>query len=277
MRIARLLLAFGLVTASAVACDSQFGDTPTATFVPPPQGKDKTIAQIADPESQDRVKPGSSVSVSGAVIVAVDTYNETPGGNAAGTIYVSDLSGAPYSGAALFNPTWVPGNLRPGAGDAFDFQGTYTESGTLPIVFAPDTFLVQLSNPVGTFRYEASVPEPTVIDIEDLETFEKGRQWMNMLVTVKNVTVYRDLTTASKSGRLSAGLLPAPTGDAGVASNGSVCAPFPQAPTLVNELMDLVPLQIKEGTKLKSLTGIVSFFCNLHIAPRTAADVVIAK
>jgi hypothetical protein len=41
--------------------------------------------------------------------------------------------------------------------------------------------------------------------------------------------------------------------------------------------MDLAPLQIAKGTKLKSLTGIVTFFCNLHIAPRTADDVVIDK
>ena len=53
--------------------------------------------------------------------------------------------------------------------------------------------------------------------------------------------------------------------------------PGPKAPTTVNELMDLAPLKIAAGTKLKSLTGIVTFFCNLHIAPRTPADVVIAK
>jgi hypothetical protein len=37
--------------------------------------------------------------------------------------------------------------------------------------------------------------------------------------------------------------------------------------------MDLTPLQLTKGTTLKSVVGVVTFFCNLHIAPRTAADI----
>lgn len=254
------------------SCDSQFGDTPKATFVPNPEGNDHRIREIANPASDTYAKSGSPVQVSGAVVVAVDTFDETHNGKSIGTIYVADMgSTEPYSGISLFNPSWVPGNLRVGAGDALDLRGTYQENNTLPVQFAPNAFLVQIANPIGTFRFEASLPPPVELkDVAVLGKYETGRPYLNMIVTVKNVTVQGDLTTVPASGRQSAKLTPEDTfpkcDEAG-----------PKAPTLVNELMDLAPLKIEAGTKLKSLTGIVTFFCNLHIAPRTAADIVIDK
>jgi hypothetical protein len=41
----------------------------------------------------------------------------------------------------------------------------------------------------------------------------------------------------------------------------------------VNELTELPVL--KEGDVIKSLTGVVTFFCNLHLAPRNANDIVL--
>lgn len=275
MHHARLLLAF-VALAGLASCDSQFGDTPSAAFVPPPAGKGHRIYEVGDPANALKAASGSSVSVSGAVVVAVDTFDETHNGKGAGTIYVADLGSAePYSGISLFNPSWVPGNLRVGAGDALDLAGTYQENSSVPILFPPDTYLVQIANPIGTFRYEAMVPEPVEIEIEELSKFDTGRKWMNMIVTVHDVTVEDDLTAPPASGRQSGGLLP--DINSGKSPNGSVCPAFPTPPSLVNELMDLVPIQIKKGTKLKSLTGVVTFFCNIHIAPRTEADIVVDK
>jgi hypothetical protein len=268
VRIARLLFAFGVLA----GCDSQFGDTPVQPFVPPPAGTDHRIYEIRDPgNKQLHAKPGDNVAVSGVVVVAVDTYDETRNGKSVGTIYVADQgSKNPYSGISLFNPTWVPGNLRVGAGDALDLKGQYQENTTIPVAFAPGSALIQIASPVGQFRYEASLPDPVVIDVNDLQNFETGSKWLNMIVTVKNVTVQRDLFPTPASGRDSSVLTPE-------AKTGACTDPFPKAPAIVNELMDLDPLQIKQGTVLSSLTGIVTFFCNLHIAPRTAADIVIAK
>lgn len=272
MRPARLLFAFALV-AAGIACDSQFGDTPKTIVVPPPEGLDSRISDIGAP-GEKKAANGAAVAVSGAVVTVVDTYDETGKGNSVGTIYIADMaSSRPYSGISLYNPAFVPGNLRVGPGDALDLRGTYQENNTIPIQFAPGAFLVQLSSPTAYFRYEASVPPPVEIDINDLQRYETGRQWLNMIVTVKNVVVHRDLFPKPDSGRLSATLadeLPR-EGDGG----GTGCAdPFPKAPTIVNELMPLEPLEIKKNTKLKSLTGLVTFFCNLHIAPRTPADIV---
>lgn len=240
--------------------------TPT---IPPPAGKDFRIHEIRDPKSPNKAAHNAQVQVSGAVVVAVDQFDETRNGRSAGTIYVADLgSKEPYSGISLFNPSFVPGNLRVGAGDALDLRGQFQENQDIPIKFAPGAFLVQLSNAIGTFRFDAEVPDPVEIELEELADYAKGSKWLNMLVTVKNVTVHGN--PFGGGGRRSYNLLPQE-------ANGIVAcdAPFPKIPTLVNALADLAPLELKDQTVIKSLTGVVTFFCNLQIAPRSVADVVL--
>lgn len=255
--------------AFASSCDSERGDPPSPTVVPSPAGKDRRIHEIRNPESPTKAAHHTQVAISGAVVVAVDRFDETNNGRSAGTVYVQDLgSKEPYSGISLFNPSFIPGNLRVGAGDALDLRGEFQENQNLPITFAPGAFLVQLSNAIGTFRFDARVPDPVEIDIKDLEDYATGGQWLNMLVTVKGVTITSD--AFGGSGRRSYSLMPE------VTQGGADCdAAFPKVPTLTNELTDLEPLQLKKDTVIKSLTGVVTFFCNLHIAPRNAHDVVL--
>ena len=93
LAVASLALAFG------ASCGSQEGDPPSPSAVPPPAGKDRRIAEIRDPESPYKAAHEASVAVSGAVVVAVDRFDETGNGRSAGTIYVADLgSQAPFSG-----------------------------------------------------------------------------------------------------------------------------------------------------------------------------------
>ncbi|MBX3205535.1 MAG: hypothetical protein KF764_10740 [Labilithrix sp.] len=271
MHPARLLpFCASLVLFTCVAsCDSREGDLPSPTFVPPPAGKDRRIHEIRDPESPSKAAHRTQVQVSGAVVVAVDQFDETRNGRSAGTIYVQDLgSKEPYSGISLFNPSFIPGNLRVGAGDALDLRGEFQENQDIPIKFAPGAFLVQLSNAIGTFRFDADVPAPVEIDIDDLADYAKGGKWLNMLVTVKNVTVHGN--PFGGGGRRSYNLLPQ------ITSGPVACdAPFPKVPTLVNALADLAPLELTDQTVIKSVTGVVTFFCNLQIAPRSVADVVL--
>jgi hypothetical protein len=270
VRFARLLLAFALY--GGAACDSQFGDTPAKTFVPNPEGNDKRIRQVTDPTSIDSVKSGTSVAISGAVVVAVDQFDETRDGRSQGTVYVSDMgSTEKYSGISLFNPTWNPGNLRVGAGDALDLRGTYTETQSIgaTVTFPAGAPLVQLSSPIGSFRFEATVPEARTIDITELEKYETARPYLNMIVRVENVHIEDDPFTGT-AGRTNVKLTR-------YAERDPFCGPFPQAPTLVNELTDLAKFELKAGTKFKSITGIVTYFCNFHLAPRSADDIVIDK
>lgn len=268
--------------APALSCDAERGDPPSPAFVPPPAGKDLRIYEIRDPESPTKAMHGSAVAVSGAVVIAVDRYDETQNGRSAGTIYVQDLgSSRPYSGISLFNPSFIPGNLRVGAGDALDLRGQFQENQDLPISFAPGAFLVQLSNAIGSLRFDARVPDPVEVPLDELADYATGSQWLNMLVTVRNVTVQGE--PFGSGGRRSWGLLPeADDADRAcespfvttVGADGTKT--FSKPPTLVNELTDLSPHaeRLQAGAVVSSLTGVVTFFCNLRIAPRSVSDVV---
>lgn len=272
MHPARLLTVCASLTllAGVASCDSQEGDQPSPSAVPPPAGKDHRIHEIRDPASPTKAAHQSQVAVSGAVVIAVDRFDETHNGRSMGTIYVQDLgSREPYSGISLFNPSFIPGNLRVGAGDALDLRGQFQENQDIPFKFAPGAFLVQLANAVGTFRFDANVPDPVEIELKDLESYDVGSKWLNMLVTVKNVTV-EGKPFISGGGRYAYDLMPPiPTEQTGCDT------PFPKVPTLVNALTDLGPVQLAPGTVIKSLTGVVTFFCNLQIAPRSVKDIVL--
>jgi hypothetical protein len=262
--------------ATVPACGTSGGDPHSNAGVPPVGGKDKRIKDVSDP-SADNHKDflAAATPISGAIVLAVDKFDETADGKSKGTIYVQDLgSKDPYSGITLFAPSFNPGNLSVAAGDVLDLNGQYTESKNIgtTVTFAPGVVLPQISKPVATFRYETQVPDPVDIDVNDLADFGKGRRWLGMLVRVKNVTLQQDaasVTTASgtNSGRVSAAL---------TAGTGGKCdAPFPKPPTLINALFDLEALGLKQGTHIASIVGVVGFFCNIQLAPRSPADIVV--
>lgn len=270
MHLARLF-SFCALAAASLSCGSEKGDPHSNPGPPPPQGTDKRIRDVANPAAPDKAKPLDTVAVSGVTVVAVDTFDETQNGRSRGTIYVQDLgSKEPYSGISLFAPSFVPGNLRVGAGDVLDLRGEYQENPSIGSAKFPEgAVLPQLSRPIATFRYEFRAPDPVDIDIADLSTFENGRKWLGMLVRVKNVTVDGPVNRDEQfNGRLSVPLLPRDLN----APNGCD-APFPKPPTLVNELADVASIDVPAGTTFKSITGVVTFFCNIHLAPRSLDDI----
>jgi hypothetical protein len=267
-----LALAYASLAAATLSCGSEGGgDPPVDKGAPAAAGPDARIREIADPQSPKVAKHLDAVAVSGAVVIAVDTFDETENGRSRGTIYVQDIGTAePYSGVSLFGPTFVPGNLKVGVGDVLDLRGTYQQNTAIGTAqFAPGAFLPQISQPIATFRGEYRAPDPKDIDIGELATFEGGRKWNGMLVRVRNVTVEDVIGAKSvRNGRLGVNLLPTAPG----AANGCD-APFPKPPTVVNALANLSSLEIPAKTTLKSITGIVAFFCNFQLAPRAAADI----
>jgi hypothetical protein len=268
VRLPRLFL-FCALAAVVLSCGSRDGDPPVSLGVPPAAGKELRIRDITDPASAQKAAHLDFVSVSGVTVIAVDTHDETANGRSRGTVYVQDLgSTEPYSGISLFAPEFVPGNLKVGPGDVLDLRGTFQENQNIGAAsFAPGAPLPQLARPIATFRFEDKQPEPIDIDVNDLADYEKGRRWLNMLVRVKDVTVLRDVEQTAERARVSAPLLPGEV--------GSCEDPFPKPPTLTNELANLNELAIKENTQLKSVVGIVTYFCNLHLSPRSVADVQI--
>ncbi len=270
MRRARHLFLSALAAALA-ACGSDTGDEYELGLIPPPAGKDDRLREIQDPGSPKRAHHLQDVDVSGVEVIAVDTFDETGDGRSRGAIYVQDLGAQfPYSGIGLFQPAFIPGNLRVNPGDVLDLSGQYQENAAIgTLAFAAGSVLPQLARPTATFRFELTHRvEPTEINIGDLADFERGRRWLGMLVRVRDVTVYDDVSPSSLfKGRLSVNLLPPDP-------NARRCEyPFPKPPTLANELADITGAEIPAGTKVTSITGIVTFFCNIHLAPRSLADI----
>ena len=251
----RLLLA--TLAIGALSCSTETGgDTPATPIVGDIKDGER-IRDVSNPDGPSHARNNEQVTVRGATVIGVDNHDETRNGKSQGTIYVQDLaSNEPFSGIALYQPAFVPGNLKVGIGDVLDFTGLYQENeGIGTAKFDPGQVLPQLATPVGTFRYEFEAPPPRVIPISDLADYKKGRKWLGMLVTVENVTV--GSYAADTAGRVSAPLME------GTDRN---------LPTVTNELTELPEAAYPAGTKIKSLTGVVTFFFKLHIAPRSAAD-----
>ncbi len=251
----RRILAIGLLGGIA-ACSSGDGDPPSASQ-PNPLGDGKRVREVVDPS----LKVTGTVYITGAEVTTVDTFDETKDGKSIGTIYVQDAdSSVAFSATSLYSPSFVPGDLRVAPGDVIDLRGPYTELQNIgSAVFNPGQVLPQISRPVATFRYETALPAPVVIDVNELNDYDKGRKWMNMLVTVKNPSITGAFYT-DKAGRVTAPI----TSDT---ANRN-------AATMSNELYDLKADSIPVGTQLKSLTGIVTWFFSYHIAPRSPADIV---
>jgi hypothetical protein len=276
VRLASSLLLIALACVSACSSSGGGGDPHSNNGAPPPSGRDKKIRDVGDPGMPGHADlVSTSQPVSGAIVIAVDNFDETKNGKGTGTIYVQDIDATkdtPYAGISLFGPTFNPGNLSVSIGDVLDLRGDYTENQQIPskppVVFAPGAVLPQISQPVASFRYETTPAQPIDIDVNDLTDYTKGRRWMGMLVRVQNITV-EDKPYTSGSGHTSISVTPVPQN-----AQTSCEAPFPKPATIVNDLVSLDSLMDKKkGDKIKSVVGVVGFFCSIKIAPRSLADI----
>jgi len=269
--------------ASVAACSTLTADPP-APYAPDPLGSGLRLAQIQNPTSKDynpctssTPSDCSSADVSSIAVTWLDTFDETMDGKSVGTLYLQDVGDnpQPYSGIGAYETSFVPASLTPLPGDVLDFVGPYAESNSVGSAkFNPGTFLPQFYKPVGTFRYEFVAPPPLELTPEDLAedtskpdgNFAHGRQYLQMLVTLKNVTVAAGVKLAGGEGFRVTYLIENADGGA--------------APTNVeisNEMYDLQSTDFAAGTKFSSVTGIVTWFYQFHVAPRTASDLVKAE
>ncbi len=264
LRLASLAM-FALV---AAACSSPSGDPPSTPPPPTPLGTGLRIKQVTDPSlpghPNGKATPLPAVTVTGAAVLGVDTFDETANGKSRGTVYVQDVgSQDPWSGISLYSPTFVPGDLRLAPGDVLDLAGNYQENDHIgTAVFPAGQVLTQLAKPIGTFRYEYQPPTPAAIDATDLDDYSKGAKWIGMLVVVKNINLdgiikETSSSTGAETGRRSGHLTPALKGK------------------VTNELIQLDTAPA--NTRIATLTGIVTYFYDLHIAPRSQADIVFAQ
>jgi hypothetical protein len=244
---------------SLTACSSSHGDPP-APGGSTPLGQGLRIRDIGNPASPTHPRDGAQVNVTGAALLWIDAFDETQDGKSRGTVFVQDVgSQAPYSGISIFAPAYIPADLRVAPGDVLDFAGQYKEMSSIGSAkFPANQFLIQLSKPVSTFRFEYRAPDPTVVPLTDLDDFDKGRQWSSMLVTVNDVAIVA--AALDSSGKRVTYTLD-------TAANGVAIS---------NELFDLKLDAFPVGTHFKSVTGVVTWFFSYHIAPRSKDDLVVA-
>ena len=242
------------------ACSGGAGD-PFAKVTPNPLGTGHRISQISNPGAATYAANGSIVNVSSASVTWLDTFDETSNGKSKGTLYIQDVgSKAPFSGMSLYKQTLVPANETATPGDVFNLSGTFSlQTSVGSAVFGPGQYLVQISNPTCTFEYEYAVPDPVEIPVTDLGVdFNTGLKWTSMLVKLTNVTLGAGIL--SSSGRVTYSVQ-------GAGNN---------PPDIANELYNLGASDYPAGTVFSSITGIVTWFEGYEIAPRSAADLVVA-
>ncbi|HEY2513810.1 MAG TPA: hypothetical protein VGI39_23240 [Polyangiaceae bacterium] len=255
------------------ACSARHNDPPENP-PPAPLGTGERIRDITNPNAPTHAASGATVSISGATYLLTDTFDETSNGKSKGTIYLQDVgSVAPFSGISLFSPTFNPADLALAPGDVLTLQGQFVEEASIgAATFGNGEVLIQMSKPVVQFEFDGLPPQvgsstwaPAVIQATDLDDYNKGLQWEGMLVTIQNVTFLDNLNNDG-NGRYTAH----------ITSDGTT-----NGPTITNELFDLnawnqaqTGPKIIKGTTYKSITGVVTWFFNFHLAPRSPNDIV---
>ena len=202
-----------------------------------------------------------AVTVSGATVTGVDRFDET-GEGSVGNVYVQDSLSPPveYSGITVFDPGFSPPDLRVVQGDVVDVRGTLTEfAGPSAGPFAFCQSLPEISGTMS-LRFDGDDGTAATIGMDQLSNYASARAWFGVLVRLQNVTVAAD--PKSSSGRYSAAL--------------QVPGGATEQPAINNELFDLENdgPPVAQGTFFKSVTGIITYFYGVHIAPRSAADIV---
>jgi hypothetical protein len=268
-----------IVLAVAAGCSGTgsggAGDTPGIPRADP-LGNGQRVHEVvgpatwANPNDRDsascKVPATRRVDITGVTVVAVDRFDET-GSGAVGNLYVEDTldDPVPFSGMTVFDPSFTPPDLHLSAGDVADLTGDYDEFvGPSTGHFSFCHTLPEIGGAMG-FRFDTRPMTPKTIPLSDLRSYDKARQWLGVLVRVENVALAGTATPDSKN-RCNVPI------DVG----GGIS--LADQPSISNELFDLdcsAKTKLVAGTKLKSLTGVVTYFYSFNIAPRSADDIVL--
>lgn len=255
-----------LLLLAVVGCDNGVGDvSPPDADIHSALGPGVRLRDVQNPANK---MSGQVVNVSGAVTIAIDTYDETHNGKSLGTVFIqdadantSDKMAAQYSGISMYAPSYIPANLRLAPGDVLTVNGQYNEQTMIgsTVNFSPD-FLPQMYKPQVSQSFETPLPQPVVITLADLADFQHARPYLGMLVQLQDIVVpYAPVDDGT--GRVHAALTPAPG-----------------APAIANELYDLTTSPdggtFAPNTHFTSITGVLDFFFTFFICPRSAADLV---
>ena len=249
---------FSMLGLSLFACrsDSNNGvDAPNGTVDAPVGG----VVHIQDVQSP-MMTPGTAVALKGVIVTAIDSF-----GTKTGDIWVEEPGGGEFSGVHVFGaPVAMVSGLA--QGDIVDIGGALKDEFALTSDTTGRTVTELKAGPSGmtvTKTGTGTVPAPMVVDalaigqmatqaLRDVE-WEK---WEGVLITVNNVAATGDIKQIG-------GTTPDPTLQSfaitGIAKAESSLAAFPTG--------------IASGVCLASMTGVVDYFFDYLVLPRTTAEV----
>ncbi len=234
-------------------------------------GNFMTIQQVQDPSTA----AGTAVSVQNVVVTAVDLF-----GTRTGDFWIEEPEGGPFSGVLVFPPaaalttvsTLVPGDIVTITGaEKDDFALTGSNADTTG---RTDTELEQITGGKLTITVTGSgaVPAPSTIDLVAIgKLFDPSQDgsggngggsafnaawqmWEGVLVTATNVDAFSAPKAFGSGGADQYDL--SITGDA----------------KMEGSLVDITQSGIGVDTCLATLTGVVDYFYDFLIYPRTTSD-----
>jgi hypothetical protein len=155
-----------------------------------------TIFQIQDPDAAGHVAIGASVRVEGAIVAAVDAFEENGAGMGnLNDVWVADPAGGPFSGVHVYMPAHTPcaGHAALAIGDTVDVTGSVQEF-SVPSDGSGRT-VTQLIGGTVTCTTAGSGAGPTPMAFTDaamLTTDATAEPWEGVLVEVSNVEATSD-------------------------------------------------------------------------------------
>lgn len=217
-----------------------------------------------------RLAEGAGVNLRAVRVTAIDQYDETQSGRV-GTLWAQEVSPpgdtadrfAPcpllpdasgrVCAISMFSPSFSPTGYRPAEGDLVDVTGgAYNEftCATCGSPFAEGNFLPQVATAVLVRAGVAPPVEPIAVTLDEI--LAHYRELMGVLVTVENVTA-----TSDPDARFGEMII------AGAARTGLSLAP------------QLTPIPgAHAGTRWDRVTGVVTYFYNPKLLPRSPGDLI---
>ena len=205
-----------------------------------------------------------TLNAHGVIVVAVDEYDERGDGSGAGNIYVQDSVqpagvGTPWSGLTLFRITRVPSTLALIPGMGVDVAGVYQPFPGPSNDFPSGIVLPELISGSISQSYEGEPPTAIDITIADLADPKAGTQFVGRLVRMKDIAIASAFDPKFHEASI----------------DGSATAKASKI-TLAAQLFNLEDpkgLAAAPGKKYKSVTGVLNYFYNFKLCPRTLEDI----
>jgi hypothetical protein len=272
-------LAFAFTVVCAAACSSAGGgDLDSVKPRPKPVTELGTpIADANDPKSPlvkycgTKCPTGSvcqkecpTLNARGVIVVAVDEFDERGDGSGSGNIYVQDpvqagAKGTAWSGLTLFRVTKVPSTLSLIPGMGVDVAGVYQPFPGPTNDFPSGIVLPEVISGSISQSYEAEPPTPIDITMADIADQAAGMQYVGRLVRLQNVTISTAFDLKYHEAAIDG-------------TDSSRTSKINIAAQLFN-LEDPKGLAAGKGKSYKSVTGVLNYFYNFKLCPRTLEDV----